>query len=70
MLSQVARSFRSFHIFLISKAYKMSDFTTEAFTLLGVGVTIIFLRTYARLTTVGFKGMKPDDYIMLLAAVR
>lgn len=48
----------------------MSDFTTEAFTLLGVGVTLIFLRTYARLTTVGLKGMKPDDYIMLLAAVR
>jgi hypothetical protein len=47
----------------------MGDFTTEAFTLLAIGIVLILLRTYARITTVGFRGLKPDDYIMLLAMV-
>lgn len=48
----------------------MADaFTTEAFSLLGVGITTIGVRTYARCSTVGFRGLKPDDYLMLGAAV-
>ncbi len=47
----------------------MSSFTTEAFTLLGIGLGVIFLRTYARLSKGGLAGFKPDDYLMLLAAV-
>jgi hypothetical protein len=47
----------------------MSSFTTEAFTLLAIGLVTIGLRTYGRYTSVGLRGLKPDDYIMLLAAV-
>ncbi|CAK7216060.1 hypothetical protein SBRCBS47491_002703 [Sporothrix bragantina] len=48
----------------------MADsFTTEAFTLLAIGLFFIFLRTYARLTKTGMSGFKADDYLMLLAAV-
>jgi hypothetical protein len=57
------------HTFIHQTTIKMSDFTTEAFTLLGVGISLIFLRTYARLSTVGLSGLKGDDYIMLLASV-
>jgi hypothetical protein len=46
-----------------------SSFTVEAFSLLGVGVTAISIRTYARCSTVGFSGLKPDDFLMLGAAV-
>ena len=46
-----------------------SPFTTEAFSLLAVGIFFIVLRTYARLTSVGIKRFQPDDYIMLFAAV-
>jgi hypothetical protein len=48
----------------------MSEFTTEAFTLLGVGLGIILLRTGSRLSTVGLKGFQADDYLMIVAAVR
>jgi hypothetical protein len=49
----------------------MSDsFTTEAFTLLGVGIFVIALRSYARVTSVGFGGLQFDDYLMCVAAVR
>lgn len=44
-------------------------FTTEAFTELGVGLTLIALRTYARWDSVGFRNFMFDDYLMLLAAV-
>jgi hypothetical protein len=47
----------------------MDAFVTEAFALLAIGITTIGIRTYARWQTVGFKGFKPDDYLMLLAAV-
>ncbi|KAG9202171.1 hypothetical protein G6514_004608 [Epicoccum nigrum] len=48
----------------------MSDsFTTEAFTLLGVGIFVIALRSYARVTSVGFGGLQFDDYLMCVAAV-
>ncbi|KAL8856739.1 MAG: hypothetical protein Q9178_006696 [Gyalolechia marmorata] len=46
----------------------MADaFTTEAFTLLGVGVTVVALRTYSRLTAVGIRKFQADDYLMLFA---
>lgn len=47
----------------------MSDFTTEAFTLLAVGLVIIGARTYARCSQVGIRGLEADDYLMVLAAV-
>ena len=47
----------------------MDSFTTEAFTLLAIGLFFIFLRTYARLSNIGMSGFKADDYLMLLAAV-
>ncbi|CAG8958079.1 hypothetical protein HYFRA_00000423 [Hymenoscyphus fraxineus] len=47
----------------------MSDFVTEAFTLLSVGLVTIGLRSYARYSSVSLRGFKPDDYIMVLAGV-
>ncbi|KAF7543930.1 hypothetical protein G7046_g9902 [Stylonectria norvegica] len=47
----------------------MSDFTTEAFTLLGIGLSVIGLRTYARITAVGFRRLEADDYLMIVAAI-
>lgn len=47
----------------------MSDFTTETFTLLSVGLVIIGARTYSRINQVGIRGFEGDDYLMLLAAV-
>lgn len=46
------------------------SFTTEAFTLLGVGIAVIALRIVARATAVGFKHFQFDDYLMCIAAVR
>ena len=48
----------------------MASFTTEAFSLLSVGLFVIGLRTTARVSLVGFKGLRVDDYLMLVAAVR
>ncbi|KAF2139766.1 uncharacterized protein K452DRAFT_232126 [Aplosporella prunicola CBS 121167] len=48
----------------------MADsFTTEAFTLLSVGIVVIALRTTARITSVGVRGFHLDDYLILVAAV-
>lgn len=47
----------------------MSEFITEAFTLLGVAIVIIGLRTVARWIMVGPKNFQADDYIMLVACV-
>ena len=47
----------------------MDSFTTEAFTLLGIGLTVIVLRTYIRVHATGLKGLKSDDYLMWLVAV-
>lgn len=47
----------------------MEAFVTEAFTLLGVGLLFIGLRTYVRISTVGWKGLQADDYLMWFAAV-
>ena len=46
-----------------------NSFTVEAFSLLGVGLAVIGTRTYARWSRVGFHGLKPDDFLMLGAAV-
>ena len=45
------------------------SFTTEAFTLLGVGIAVIALRIVARATAVGIRGFQFDDYLMCVAAV-
>ncbi|KAJ6151338.1 hypothetical protein N7470_007932 [Penicillium chermesinum] len=47
----------------------MTEFVTEAFTLLGAAIVIIGLRTLARWIMVGPKNFQPDDYLMLLACV-
>ncbi|KAK8009807.1 Glucan 4-alpha-glucosidase [Apiospora arundinis] len=47
----------------------MDVFTIEAFALLGIGLAVIGLRTYWRLSTVGIRNLKADDYLVLLAAV-
>ncbi|KAK0643835.1 hypothetical protein B0T16DRAFT_392298 [Cercophora newfieldiana] len=47
----------------------MEQFSTEAFTLLGVGLLFIGLRSYVRISTVGWKGLQADDYLMWVAAV-
>ncbi|KAJ6095219.1 hypothetical protein N7486_005965 [Penicillium sp. IBT 16267x] len=47
----------------------MSEFVTEAFTLLAVAIVIIALRTTARWIMVGPKNFQADDYIMLVACV-
>ncbi|KAH7047568.1 hypothetical protein B0J12DRAFT_711502 [Macrophomina phaseolina] len=46
-----------------------SSFTTEAFTLLGIGIVVIALRTFARATSVGVRSFQFDDYLMCVAAV-
>ena len=48
----------------------MDAFTREAFALLGVGLLVIGLRSYVRISTVGMRGLQADDYLMLVAAVR
>lgn len=47
----------------------MNSFTMEAFTLLGIGLCIIGLRTYSRYCLVGWRGFQADDFLMILAAV-
>lgn len=47
----------------------MDGFNTEAFTLLGVAIVVIGLRTTARWIMVGPKGFQADDYLMLVACV-
>lgn len=46
------------------------QFNIEAFTLLGIGITIIALRTYARVSAVGLRRLQADDYLVWFAAVR
>ncbi|EEU39499.1 uncharacterized protein NECHADRAFT_25451, partial [Fusarium vanettenii 77-13-4] len=45
------------------------SFTTEAFTLLGIGLGFIILRSYARISAVGFRRLEADDYLMVVAAI-
>lgn len=48
----------------------MNQFTIEAWTLLGVGLLVTIIRTYARVRTVGWKGLQADDYLVWVGAVR
>ena len=43
----------------------MEAFVTEAFTLLGIGLLVIGLRLYVRVSLGGFKGLHADDYLMV-----
>jgi len=45
------------------------QFNIEAFTLLGIGLTITILRTYVRVSSVGVKRLQVDDYLVWFAAV-
>lgn len=45
------------------------NFIAEAFTLLAIGLVVIALRWVARVMTVGFKKLAPDDYLMVIAGV-
>jgi hypothetical protein len=47
----------------------MDAFITEAFTLLGLAIFIMALRTYARWSAVGFRNFAADDYLMVFAGV-
>ncbi|KAJ5965013.1 uncharacterized protein N7479_004889 [Penicillium vulpinum] len=47
----------------------MDGFSIEAFSLLGVAIFIIGLRTTARWIMVGPRGFQADDYLMLVACV-
>ncbi|KAJ5542763.1 hypothetical protein N7535_005187 [Penicillium sp. DV-2018c] len=47
----------------------VDKFNTEAFTLLGIAILVIALRTTARWLMVGPKAFQADDYLMLVAGV-
>ncbi|OQE41946.1 hypothetical protein PENCOP_c004G06770 [Penicillium coprophilum] len=47
----------------------IDSFSTEAFTLLGIAIAVIGLRTVARWIMVGPRGFQLDDYLMLVACV-
>lgn len=44
-------------------------FNTELWTLYSFGVLVTILRTYSRISTVGVKNLRADDYIVWLAIV-
>lgn len=46
-----------------------SSFTTEAFSLLSLGIVAITLRIIARTMSVGVRDLQFDDYLMCGAAV-
>ena len=61
----------AFHLSAADLENTMANaFTTEAFTLLGVGVSIVALRLVARTKLVGVRGLQMDDYLMCFATVR
>ncbi|KAF3492372.1 uncharacterized protein GIQ15_01889 [Arthroderma uncinatum] len=43
--------------------------TIEIWTLFGVGFTATILRLYARVHAVGFRNLRPDDYLVVVALV-
>ncbi|KAH6632195.1 hypothetical protein F5144DRAFT_244773 [Chaetomium tenue] len=47
----------------------MDTFVQEAFTLLGIGLFVIGLRLYIRISSSGIKHLHADDYLMIVAAV-
>ncbi|KAF5636726.1 integral membrane protein PTH11 [Fusarium tjaetaba] len=46
-----------------------TSFAAEAFTLLSIGISVIGLRTFARIRQVGVRNFEADDYLMLLAII-
>ena len=44
--------------------------TIEIWTLFAVGFTATVIRTYARLNAVGFRNLRPDDYLVWVGVVR
>lgn len=47
----------------------MDPFMVEAFTLLSIGIGVIFLRTFTRIRQVGIRELEADDYLMLAAII-
>ncbi|KAH7397543.1 hypothetical protein BKA64DRAFT_708232 [Cadophora sp. MPI-SDFR-AT-0126] len=43
------------------------ELAVQSWSLYGVGMLLILMRTYARIHRLGIKGLQPDDYLMLLA---
>jgi cytochrome b561 len=48
-------------------AAALQQFIVEAFTLLGLGIAITALRTYARVKTVGFRQIEADEPLAWVA---
>ncbi|POR36005.1 Uncharacterized protein TPAR_03817 [Tolypocladium paradoxum] len=44
-------------------------FATEAWTLLAIGLIVTLLRTYSRVRSVGFGGLRADDYLVWVGAI-
>lgn len=44
--------------------------TIEIWTLFAIGFMATVIRTYARVKAVGFRHLKPDDYLVWLGIVR
>ncbi|QSS53272.1 hypothetical protein I7I53_00475 [Histoplasma capsulatum var. duboisii H88] len=42
------------------------SFSTEAWTLLAVAILVTSIRMYARIDGVGFRGLQPDDYLVVV----
>ncbi|KAH6972673.1 hypothetical protein EDB80DRAFT_535839, partial [Ilyonectria destructans] len=47
----------------------MNSFTTEAFILLAIGLSILSLRIWFRIRTLGIRNLEWDDYLMFVAAL-
>ena len=47
----------------------MGNFVAEMWTYLALDILVVFLRLFARVETTGWKGLAPDDYLMLFAIV-
>lgn len=45
------------------------SFSTEAWTLLAVAILVTSIRMYARIDGVGFRGLQPDDYLVVVGVV-
>lgn len=53
---------------MVTSLATMDAFFQEAFTLLGVGLFVIGLRFYVRISSSGIKHLHADDYLMIVAA--
>jgi hypothetical protein len=47
----------------------MTNFTIEAWTYLAIDIVWVFARFFAQWRVRGFKGLKPDDFLMVVALV-